>query len=157
MGQGRACYMVRTMRLLIALCALTLALPASAGSYTITTTAGQDAKLTRALARANKQVCQSVGLAAGCTRAQARDAWCQQLTGKAAPCTVGARSSAGIDIYPDVQSFLAGEIVRLIRDQWGPQSDADLQRSYLDAAAKGTQAQRDAACVAVGLAAGCLP
>ena len=145
------------MRLLIALCALTFALPASAGSYTITTTAGQDVRLTRALARANRQVCQSVGLAAGCTRAQARDAWCQQLTGKAAPCTVGARSSAGIDIYPDVQSFLAGEIVRLIRDQWGPQSDADLQRSYLDAAAKGTQAQRDAACVAVGLAAGCLP
>lgn len=157
MGQGRACYMVRTMRLLIALCALTLALPASAGSYTITTTAGQDVRLTRALARANKQTCISAGISAGCTRAQARDAWCQKVSGKPAPCTAGSRSSADIDIYPDVQSFLSGEVVRLVREQWGPQSDADLQRSYLDAAAKGTQAQRDAACVAVGLAAGCLP
>lgn len=145
------------MRLPVALCALTLALPASAGSYTITTTAGQDAKLTRALARANKQVCQSVGLAAGCTRAQARDAWCQQLAGRAAPCTVATRSSADIDIYPDVQSFLSGEVARLVREQWGPQGDTGLQRAYLDAAAKGTQAQKDAACVAVGLAAGCLP
>lgn len=88
-----------TMRLLLALCALTLALPASAGSYTITTTAGQDAKLSRAVARANKQTCQSLGLAAGCTRAQARDAWCRRLAAKPAPCTVGARSSAEIDIY----------------------------------------------------------
>jgi hypothetical protein len=149
--------MVRTMRLLIALCALTLALPASAGSYTITTTAGQDVRLTRALARANKQTCISAGISAGCTRAQARDAWCQKVSGKPAPCTAGSRSSADIDIYPDVQSFLSGEVVRLVREQWGPQGDADLQRSYLDAAAKGTQAQKDAACVALGLPAGCLP
>ena len=145
------------MRLLIALCALTLALPASAGSYTITTTTGQDGKLTRALARANRQVCLSVGLAAGCTRAQARDAWCQKVSGKPAPCTAGPRSSADIDIYSDVQAFLGGEVVRLIRDQWGPQGDQDAKSALLDAAARGTQAQRDAACVAVGLAAGCLP
>lgn len=130
-----------------------LASPLLAGSYTITTTTQQDTRLNRAVARANRLTCVRYGLKVGCTQAQARNAYCQRSTGAPAPCT----GSTQIDIHSDVAAFLQAETVRLVRDQWGPQGDQDAKAALLEEADKATAAKKDAACVALGLAAGCLP
>ena len=66
----------QTMRLLLA--ALLLAAPAFAGSYTITTSAANDAALTRAMTRANRLTCAAYGLPASCTQVQARQEFCRR-------------------------------------------------------------------------------
>lgn len=139
-------------RLLLAL--TLLALPAMAGSLTTATTAAQDARLTRGVARQNRLTCAQYGLPASCTQTQARKAYCEQNGfGGIATCA-GATS---VDIYADVQSYWQRETVRLALDKLAADLDAEDKAAFEAARAAATKAQKDAACTALGLAAGCLP
>lgn len=139
-------------RLLLAL--TLLALPAMAGTLTTTTTAPQDAKLTKAMARQNKITCAQYGLPASCTQPQARKAYCEKNGFGGISTCVGATS---VDIYADVQSYWQRETVRLVLDKLAADLDADDKAAFEAAKKAATKAQRDAACAALGLAAGCLP
>lgn len=139
-------------RLLLAL--TLLALPAMAGSYTVTTTTAQDTKLTRAMARQNKITCAQYGLPASCTQPQARKAYCERNGfGGIATCA-GANT---VDIYADVQSYWQRETVRLVLDKLAADLEADDKVAFEAAKAAATKAQKDAACAALGLPARCLP
>ena len=160
--------------------ALTLfALPALAGTYTITTNAGQDAKLDKARLRANAQACAYYGLPKTCTQTQAREQFCKRANfGGVTTCSPDPASTpqnplpqicttsplvsncdgaTQVDVYTNVQKFLDGEIVRLVRDEYGPRNDADDKAAFDAAKAAASQAQKDQACAALGLPTGCLP
>lgn len=156
-----------------------LALPAFAGTYSITTSASQDAKLNKARVRANRATCQYYSLPGSCTQTQAREQFCKRANfGGVTTCVPDPASTpqnplpqictttplvsdcAGanqVDVYPTVQKFLDGEIVRLVKDEYGPKNDADdksTARSNWDTL---TQVQKDSFCVSLGLSAGCNP
>ena len=156
-------------KFLLLLALLALAVPALATDYTITTNANQDGVLAKALARANKATCLYYGQAVGCTQAQARREFCRRAgfggqpiydangvqTGTT-PLTASCDGSLQVDIYADVATFLKREVVRLVREEYGPknaqENAAEIQR-LIDS---GTQAQKDAFCAAIPLPAGCL-
>ena len=156
-----------------------LAFPALAGTYSITTNASQDAKLDKARLRHNRTICQYYGLPGTCTQTQAREQFCRRANfGGVTTCVPDPASTpenplpqicttsplvsdcAGatqVDVYTTVQKFLDGEIVRLIRDEYGPKNDQADKASAREAWPTLTQAQRDAVCSSLGLAAGCDP
>lgn len=139
-------------RLLLTL--LVLALPAMAGSYTVTTTTAQDTKLTRAMTRQNRLTCAQYGLTASCTQVQARKAYCEQNGfGGVANCT-GANT---VDVYSDVPTFLQRETVRLVLASLAAALEAEDRAAFAAAQETATKAQKDAACQSLGLPAGCLP
>jgi len=61
------------MKKYLVLAVLLAAATAFAGTYTITTNTAQDNRLERHRVRVNKATCESVGLPANCTQAQARN------------------------------------------------------------------------------------
>lgn len=129
---------------------LLLAAPAWAASYTLTTTVAQETRITRGRTASNAAACAIVGLPASCTQAQA-DAAVAAAAAEAPPrvlptVVVHATNS------PYLLSILAAEFVRIKAAQ-----DAADRVSFDAAKAAATAAQKDAACVALGLAAGCLP
>ena len=145
---------------------LTLAaLPALAGSYTITTSASQDAKLDKARLRHNRTICQYYGLPGTCTQTQAREQFCKRANfggqpiggGGTTPLVSDCAGATQVDVYTTVQKFLDGEIVRLIRDEYGPKNDQADKASAREAWPTLTQAQRDAVCSSLGLSANCDP
>lgn len=140
------------MRKLLAL--LLLAAPAFATNYQISTNTQQDTALTRAINRANKETCFAQNLAIGCTQAQARKAFCTRMRyGAVADCP----GALAIDVFADVPTFLQREVVRIVRDEYGAK-DATEAKATFDATLKdATKAKKDAACLALGLAAGCIP
>jgi hypothetical protein len=126
------------MKKILVVLALLLAAPAFAGSYTIPTSAGQDLVLAKALAQYNAETCVSAGLPVGCTQAllQASD-----------PTKTLIGGLAGFIAYlmnQGMQAFKA-------------RSDASQQAALAAAQGAATQAQKDSACIAIGLAAGCIP
>lgn len=142
------------MKRLLILAVLILSLPALAGSYTLTTTAAQDAILTRTVARTNAATCLYYGLSVGCTQAQARKAFCRAANlGDVANCD----GATQVDIYADVPTFLQREVVRLVKEAYGPQAQADDAAAAKTAFEAMTVAQKNAQCAALGLAAGCSP
>lgn len=142
-----------------------LALPAFAGTYSITTSASQDAKLDKARVRANRATCQYYSLPGSCTQTQAREQFCKRANfggqpvegGGTTPLVSNCDGATQVDVYTTVQKFLDGEIVRLVRDEYGPKNDAENKAAFDTAKAAATQAQKDQACAALGLPAGCLP
>lgn len=166
---------MRTLTLALTL----LALPAFAGSYTITTSAAQDAKLDKARLRANAATCTYYGLPKTCSQTQAREQFCKRANfGGVTTCVPDPASTpqnplpqictttplvsdcAGanqVDVYPTVQKFLDGEIVRLVKDEYGPKNDADDKSTARAAWPTLSQAQKDSFCVSLGLSAGCNP
>lgn len=164
-------------RLLLLLCLF--ALPAFAGTYSITTSASQDAKLDKARVRANRATCQYYSLPNTCTQTQAREQFCKRANfGGITTCTPDPTSTpespkpdicvtsplvsncdgaTQVDVYTTVQKFLDGEIVRLVKDEYGPKNDADGKATARAAWPTLSQAQRDAFCTSLGLSAGCEP
>ena len=145
---------------------LTLAaLPALAGSYTITTSASQDAKLDKARLRHNREICKYYGLPGTCTQTQAREQFCRRANfggqpiagGGTTPLVSDCAGATQVDVYTTVQKFLDGEIVRLIRDEYGPKNDQADKASAREAWPTLAQAQRDAVCSSLGLSANCDP
>ena len=123
-------------RLLTALLVL-VTLPATATTISVVlpTTGAQEA---RALAQTNRDTCASVGLPSGCTNAQ-----------------VQSRDSSKV-IYADVAGMVRAWAIEHLR-QMRERADALDTTTFAAAAAAATNAQKNAACAAVGLAAGCLP
>lgn len=142
-----------------------LALPAFAGTYSITTNASQDTKLDKARLRANKATCQYYGLPGSCTQTQAREIFCKRANFGGQPIAGGGTTSLvsncdganQVDVYTTVQKFLDGEIVRLVRDEYGPKNGAEDKATARVNWATLTQVQRDAFCTSLGLSAGCEP
>jgi hypothetical protein len=148
-----------------------LASPLLAGSYTLTTTAPQDTALTRAMNRANAATCKYWGQTVGCTQAQARREFCRRAGfGGVTTCTDPANpatctttplvavcdGSNQVDVFTDVPTFLQREVVNMVRDTYSATSIADDKAAFQAALDAANQAKKDAACVALGLLAGCL-
>lgn len=141
------------MKKVLVVLALTAA-PAFAASHTITTTANQENALTRAMNRANAATCKYYGQSAGCTEVQARTEFCRRA---GFPLVANCDGANQVDVYATVSAFLQGEVIRLVKDEYGPKGDAE-DKATFDATLKdANKAKKDAACVALGLAAGCLP
>ena len=132
---------------------LLLAAPVYAGTLTITTTAAQDARIERARVKANRATCLAVGLAEGCTQAQARAAFCAPGS---APCTVDGVGSATIRVFANANDFAE----RIIRDyvfSLKQAQDAEDLETFAAWRKTATTEQKNAVCAAAGLPAGCLP
>ncbi len=157
-------------KLILALVILLLAAPALAGTITVTTTTGFDGFLTRAMERANRETCRYYSQPVGCTQSQARKEFCRRAgfggvttctnpadpaTCTTTPLTATCDGANRVDVFPDTATFFQKESVRLVREAHATKLQSDV--SAAEAAAKaGTQAQKDAYCVGIGLAAGCL-
>lgn len=138
-------------KLLLALVLLT-ALPALAGTYTVTLNTGRGARAERQRKRVNKVACLAQGLLADCTQPQARDAFCQKTAKTNAPCA----DSTSIVIHATVDEWLS-QVARDAIDSYAATQDADDKTAFEAARAAASQAQKDAACTALVLPAGCLP
>ena len=148
------------MKKFLVLALLLLAAPALAVTGTITWTDAQDARFSRDMTKLNTASCVAQGLAAGCTQAQARAAFCARpgSSSPTAPCTVGGQSSGDVVIYGNVAEYLDKYVITAFffpnLRQSQQQEDKNNFENWLKTA---TQAQKDAVCVASGLLAGCLP
>lgn len=137
-------------KLLVVLALLLLAaVPALAADYTVTLNAGQETTTTRARTESNTAACALVGLPASCTQAQADAAVA------AAAAEVPPRTLPSVNVMSNnskyVNSLVNAELARIKTVQ----KAAD-KNSFDKARDTATQAQKDAACVALGLTAGCL-
>jgi hypothetical protein len=125
------------MKKIIPIALLLIATVAYAGSYAITTTASQDARLERQRVRLNKATCQSVQLAEGCTQAQAR------------------AKNPNANIYTTITDLIDRQILKGYLD--GLRS-VDTRDDAVQAAAAWvamTDAQKNAVCALLGLPNGC--
>jgi hypothetical protein len=125
-------------KLILAFALLLITSPALAGSYTIPTSAGQDIVLAKALAQYNAETCVSAGLPVGCTQALLQ------------------ASDPSKTLIGSITGFIGYLAIQGMRDLKS-RADASQQAAFAAAQAAATQAQKDQACVAVGLAAGCVP
>lgn len=149
------------------------ALPALAGSFTVTSNAAQDNALTRAMNRSNKQTCQRFSLPNACTQVQAREQFCrvagfggQRVSTPDPPrppiitftplVSVCAGSTA-VTVYSTLDSFVQDEWKALLKENYGKKADDEDTAAFVAARQAATKAQRDAACQALGLPPGCLP
>lgn len=150
-----------------------LSSPLLAGSFTVTTVAKEDNALTRAMNRSNKQTCQRFGLPDACTQVQAREQFCkvagfggQRVSTPNPPgppiitftplVSVCAGSTA-VDVFATLDAFVQSEWKGLMKDTYGKRSDDEDAAAFEAAKKAATKAQRDAACLALGLPSGCLP
>lgn len=137
------------MKKTIALAILLLAAPAFAADYTVTLNATQETTVTRARTESNAAACALVGLPASCTQAQANAA------------VVAAAAETPPRILPSVNviNTNSGYVNTMVNADLKRIKDAHKaadRNSFDKAKATASQAQLDAACVALGLAAGCL-
>ena len=88
-------------KLLLALMFLAAPWAAAQETYTLNATAGQVADLTTIVGNENFQVCDKVGLAAGCTQAQACTSATPPLSSS---CTAAEARGAGVRIYAQTQA-----------------------------------------------------
>ena len=153
------------MKKLLILLVLVTSFPAFAGSYTITTTAGQDNTLARAVTRANKATCNLYAQGNTCTQAQARKEFCRRagfggvydpVTKTTSPLVAACAGSSQVNVWADPATFLQDFTVTQIKDTFGKNNAADDQAAFTAALEAAAQAQKDAACVALGLTAGCI-
>jgi len=127
---------------------LALASWASAGTYTVTTTAAQDTLLVSAIPFINSYNCQRVGLAVSCTTAQLQ-ARNPRLHIYTADTTATGVQQLLQDNLTDssIGGGVIADAIALMRNNQHVTFEAAL--------AAATQAQRDSACTAIGLASGC--
>ena len=135
---------------------LLLASPAFGATWSVTLSASQDARFDRQRAKANKATCNAYGLPDSCTQTQARNAFCAQPGSSGPhPCTVNGVASSTVVVYSDagdyLDRFVAGEYLRMLKAQ----HDREDQEAFENAWWGTSQANRNAACVAIGLPAGC--
>ena len=124
-------------RSLIALAVLLSAALAFAGSYSITTTAGQDARLERARVRMNKATCGALSLPASCTQPQAR-----------------AKDSAA-NVYSNVADYLDRYVIAQHLASLKTADTADDAAQALAAWTAKSDADKNAVCALLGLPSGC--
>ena len=150
---------------------LLLALPLNAGTLTTTTTAPLDTHVAKAMARANKTVCLYYSQGVGCTQAQARKEFCRRAgfggvttcdnavppVCTTTPLTASCDGANQVDVFADVATYWQSVSVEFIRDTMQTRNLADDAAAFEAAKASANQAAKDAACAALGLAAGCLP
>jgi hypothetical protein len=125
------------MKKLLTLVLILAASVASAGTYTLTTTAAQDTRLERQRVRVNKQTCERLGLPGTCTQAQARNV------------------ETGVDVYSNVQDFLDRNV---LKSYLASLKGADTADDAAQAAALWvikTDTDKNAVCTLMGLPAGC--
>ena len=141
------------MKRLLAIAILLVALPLAADvTITNTYTDAQALRITRAMNRTNAATCSYFGLPANCTTTQARTVFCQRANLAGSAC----EGSTQFIIYANVTQFDKRVLLEKITE-WTTQDAADnaaLAKAAFDAK---TQAQKDAICVSLGLAAGCTP
>ena len=124
----------------IVLALLSLALSASAVDYTITLSAGEEAVLNKVRLHLNRQTCDRLSLAPGCSQAEA--------TAVDASAVIYGTSAAQVSA---LIKKLAVDAVQALKAQRDSSAEADLWNTIRN----GTPTQKDAACAAVGLPAGC--
>lgn len=135
---------------------LLLASPALAGVWQINTSTVQDTRLNRQRTKANKVVCNGLSLPDACTQVQARNAFCAQPGSSGpAPCTVNGVASSTIVVYSDAGEYLDKYVVGAYLQALKATHDREDQEAFENAWWGTSQANRDAACVAIGLPAGC--
>lgn len=137
------------MKKLLAIALLLLAVPAFAADYTVTLNAGQETTITRARTESNTAACALVGLPASCTQAQANAAVV------AAAAEVPPRVLPSVNIFNGNNSYVNSLVNADLARMKAVHKAAD-KNSFDSARDTATQAQKDAACVALGLVAGCL-
>lgn len=125
------------MKKILTLVVLLIAALASAGSYSVTTNAAQDARLERHRNRVNKATCEAAGRQAGCTQAQAR------------------AMNPGAEIYSDVQDMIQRLIIKGFTDGLKSQDTSDDAAQAAAAWAAKSDADKNAVCALLGLPAGC--
>lgn len=129
-------------------------------TYSGTYPAAQVARLNRVRVALNDQTCNRVGLAPGCTQAQACVA--ANATGGAA-CTNGQAKAANARIYADSQpdredlvfNYFALSAFKATERQLLQGPEASVTCNWFNNVA--SQAERDARCVQEGNPAGCNP
>jgi len=161
------------------LCVAVVTFDVSAGTYSITVNAAADAKLDKARLRANTQTCTYFNLPRTCSQIQAREQFCKRANfgGQivcapdpastpqnplpqictTTPLVSNCDGATQVDVYTTVEKFLNGEVVRLVRDEYGPKNDTDDKAVARAAWPTLSRAQRDAFCTSLGLSAGCEP
>lgn len=124
----------------IAFALVGLALSATAADYTVTLSAGEEAVLNKVRLHLNRQTCDRLVLSATCTQAEAE--------AKDASAVIYGVSAAQVSA---LIKKLAVDAVQTLKAQRDASAEADLWNTIRN----GSQAQKDAACAAVGLPAGC--
>ena len=148
------------MKKFLAALLLAAASPVLAVSGTINWTDAQNSRFDRDRLKLNAATCASFGLDAACTQNQARTAFCAQQGSDSptAPCTVGGKSSGDVLVYGTVAEYLDKYVITAFFFPNLKQSQQTEDKNSFDKwTLTATQAQKDAVCVAAGLAAGCLP
>jgi hypothetical protein len=116
-------------------------------------TDGQAARITRAMKRVNKETCAYFGLPADCTTTQARTVFCERNGNGAVSDCPGATQFI---VYPNITLFDKRVLLEKIAE-WTLQDAADDAAAAKASFDAKTQAQKDAICTSLGLAAGCTP
>jgi len=144
------------MKKLLAL--LLLASPLYAGTLTLTTTAPQDTVIEKERVFSNTATCTALGLAANCTQAAARTAFCAKpgASGTTPPCTVAGVSSNTVRIYADANDFGESLIKAWVFSARQAQDARELE-AFAAWRKAATLAQKNAVCQAAGFPNGCLP
>jgi len=127
-------------KIAIVLAAVGLALSASAADYTVTLSAGEEAVLNKVRLHLNRQTCDRLVLSPTCTQAEASAV-------DASAVIYGTSAAQGSALIKK----LAVDAVQTLKAQRDSSAEADLWNTIRN----GSQAQKDAACAAVGLPAGC--
>ena len=152
--------------------AFLLALPAF-GQATITNdySAGQVARITRAMNRENAKTCAYFGLAANCTTPKMREQFCKRAgfggvttcdNTKTPPVCVttplvsDCPGATQFIVYPNITAFDKRTLLLKI-DEWAKEDDAADRAAAKAAWDAKTQAQKDALCPSFGLTAPCTP
>lgn len=149
--------MKRLLVLTLFLALVAILAPGQAAQADVTISAtftdGQAARIDRARVRINRATCAYFGLPANCNTTQARTVFCQRanLTGSA------CEGATQFIIYGTVELFAKRELLRLTSEQYAAEEVADDAAAAKAAFDGKTQAQKDAICASLGLAAGCTP
>jgi hypothetical protein len=145
---------------ILVLAILLLATPALGVTGTITWTDAQNARFDRDRLKINNAVCTAVGLGAGCTQAQARTAFCARegSSSPTHPCTVGGQSSGDVVVYGTVAEYLDKWVITsFFFPNLRQSQQIEDRNNFAKWQETASAAQKDAVCLAAGLAAGCLP
>jgi hypothetical protein len=111
---------------------------ATAGTYTVSTTAAQDTRLDRARLRVNAETCASVNLPASCTQAQAR------------------AINPALDVFSDIEDFITRFLLKNAVQDLKRQQDGSDRADFCVAFNAASPSAQAAACSAVSATA-CVP
>jgi len=145
-------------KLAIAFALVGLALSVTAADYTVTLSAGEEAVLNKVRLHLNRQTCDRLVLGANCTQPQVNLLTCERL-GLPTTCLVDNPALEPLGVIYGTSAAqvsalikkLAVDAVQTLKAQRDNSAEADLWNTIRN----GSQAQKDAACAAVGLPAGC--